>query len=745
MKRFYDIIPPKTRFFDIVPPRQIETAQLSFAKPRFSLGRIIKGAVVKITCVWLIIGLNWTGLSAIIETRAYFNDTENSEMNTLSGTTLDFSLIASDLEKENGSEIEPGDSFSQTITIINNGSLDFQYIANSVKIAGDDALCQGLELETKLEGSTQYQGPLLGFITLPLIFSSSTDDWQFNISLPETAPQELQRKFCQFKFGFYGSQIDSLISGFNDSEEKENVLESGYWTEEPSEIEISPIADAYVNQSADDTNFGSSNNLKIRSKKHANYRSFIKFDFHFPSGTTILSSFLKLFMYLPPNAARQYEASKVKKDWEETDPEGIAWDYQPEVSESPTTLVDSGTTPDWLSFEVTSDVQGFVEGAEQNYGWRLKDSQENSSKSYLAKFRSRESSHLKQRPILEIGFISPEATTTHPAINEIYYYVGSDKGADPKNEWVEIYNPTEAAVDISGWRLCDKWADYSWGCDIIPTSNPIPAKGFAVVASATSTWDYWPDIPVESVKIVLGSRIGDNGLSKWGDAVVLKDSLNNKIDAMSYGDDTSQLNPSVPSSGKGASLARTVKGYDTDSAQDWVINATANPGTNPSENGVEIMRFTSEGIEVGGSPEKLPILENDNCLEESEESEIEVLDEEQPVKESSVVAEGLSIATKEEPIITEEAAIAIEEIPTADEEVATTTEEMAIIDEETATAIEEIQEPALEAAIETEKPMTEEEQVIPVEPVQESLISDEPAKLEEDVEPMKLPDDNPSI
>lgn len=345
-------------------------------------------------------------------------------------------------------------------------------------------------------------------------------------------------------------------------------------------LEGSPIADAYINQAASENNFGSSPSLRIRSKNPANNRSFVKFDFHFPERTNIISSFLKLFMYDPPSASRDYEARRVEGDWKERNPDGITWNNQPSVSGDPTALISSGIDPGWLSWEVTPDVQGFIEGTYQNYGWRLNDIEENSQKSYLAKFRSRESSFANQRPILEVSFTSPEAETTYPVVNEVYYHVGSGMGSDSRNEWVEIYNPKNESVDISGWQICDRW-----GCDTIPSSTPIPAKGFAVITPKDSTWDYW-EVLGGAIKIVLNSNIGSNGLSNWEDRVILKDASNTVIDAMSYGSDTSQF--TLPLSGKGKSLARIVKGYDTDSADDWIINATPNPGTNPSEGGVEI-------------------------------------------------------------------------------------------------------------------------------------------------------------
>lgn len=175
------------------------------------------------------------------------------------------------------------------------------------------------------------------------------------------------------------------------------------------------------------------------------------------------------------------------------------------------------------------------------------------------------------------------------------------KGTEAANEWVEIYNPTGSSVDISGWQICDNTA-----CDTIPAATPaVPSHGFALIANSATTWSsFWAGTPAAAVKIGLGSAIG-GGLANAGDRVILKDAALVAVDAMSYGTDLTYM--SLPEPKVGISLARIVKGYDTDLASDWVLNNTPNPGTNPSDaDGSEVMRFTSEGIEVAATEEGLP-------------------------------------------------------------------------------------------------------------------------------------------
>jgi hypothetical protein len=93
---------------------------------------------------------------------------------------------------------------------------------------------------------------------------------------------------------------------------------------------------------------------------------------------------------------------------------------------------------------------------------------------------------------------------------------------------------------------------------------------------------------------------------------------------MSYGNDKTYFE--LPLSGKGKSLARIIKGYDTNSATDWIINATPNPGTNPSVDGVETLIFTSYGVAVAGY---------EPVIEENDSGEEEIFEEEAIIEENS--------------------------------------------------------------------------------------------------------------
>lgn len=607
---------------------------------RFKYGREL---YLRVLVLALLVGMNWSGLFAVGATVAYYADAETSSGNTQSAGSLDFSLDPDEwmpVGKEDS--LLPGDTVSRTVGILDNGTIGFQYTASSVKTAGNDVFCDALVLDARQDGVSRYTGALMGFLAGPFVFAAP-EKWIFDVTLPLGAPN-VEGMSCEFTFVFNGWQEGfPASSGFRDTEEVENILEAA----SSATASTSPIADAYVHQAGPDSEHGLDSEFDIKSFKGGlNKRAFARFGFHLPSDVSILSSTLRFFMKAAPAASRTYAAARALASWTEA---GINWNNQPATSSPPTASAPTGTSNNvWLSWDVTPDVASFVDKTLPNFGWEVHDTLENFATVQEALFIARENNDDNKRPVLEIKFGAPAATTTHLVVNEVYADVGSGKGSEGTNEWVEIYNPTAAAVDVKDWKICD-----SGTCDTFSTTSPsilIPSHGFAVVTPNVSTWPKWAT-PGGTVKIVLpgNSDIG-GGLANGGDAVILKNSADAEVDAMSYGSNTSKLNPSAPVSGDGDSLARIVKGYDTDSAQDWIINATPNPGTNPSQDGVEVMRFTSEGVEVAASGEGLKPL--DTSAAEPDESEDDLAIEDSIIGETAI-----GEATSTEPIASDAAAL----------------------------------------------------------------------------------------
>ena len=178
--------------------------------------------------------------------------------------------------------------------------------------------------------------------------------------------------------------------------------------------------------------------------------------------------------------------------------------------------------------------------------------------------------HAFEAHIVSVTATIDSGIADYLVINKVYYDVDADHGSEPENEWVELYNPTDAEIDIQNWEICDNDS-----CDVLSSSSlVIPSLGFAVVTGNAGTWDYW-NIPPEVIKIVLGGYIG-GGLNNVADMLILKDATGTIIDQMNWGDPNpcwpnynSDLWTPGPTVDEGHMLGRDPNGFDTDKPTDF--------------------------------------------------------------------------------------------------------------------------------------------------------------------------------
>ena len=175
-----------------------------------------------------------------------------------------------------------------------------------------------------------------------------------------------------------------------------------------------PTDDSHVYKNNPDNNYGSSSTLFIDDSDLI-MRIYIRFDLSsIPSNAQII--YAKLSIYRSDTGSnptgKTVKIYRVTEDWNESD---ITWNNQPNsVSvETDSATIPSGQT--WLEFNVTGDVQGFINGSYDNYGWVIKCSDcPNDSEAW---FRSKEYSEADYHPKLEIIYGSIETVTTTQTIN----------------------------------------------------------------------------------------------------------------------------------------------------------------------------------------------------------------------------------------------------------------------------------------------------------------------------------------
>ena len=144
----------------------------------------------------------------------------------------------------------------------------------------------------------------------------------------------------------------------------------------------------------------------------------------------------------------------------------------------------------------------------------------------------------------------------------MHYAVDSQHGTKPLNEWIELFNDSSAAVNVGGWRIEDAVSS-----DVIPSGVSLAPGKFLVIAATSTTKALW-NVPADAQFISLGSLIGD-GLSNAGDRILLRNSSGAIVDSVSWGTNTTVLNPAASTVGYGESLTRVPLSKDTNTAVDW--------------------------------------------------------------------------------------------------------------------------------------------------------------------------------
>ncbi|WP_353568378.1 lamin tail domain-containing protein [Haloferula sargassicola] len=133
-------------------------------------------------------------------------------------------------------------------------------------------------------------------------------------------------------------------------------------------------------------------------------------------------------------------------------------------------------------------------------------------------------------------------------INEIHY----DPDNNARTEFVELYNPTEEAIDLSGWQFTSG-IDYTF-----PAFSQIEPGGYVVVAMDLAVFEsqfgFTPFGPF------------DGKLSGDGEEVQLRDHLGQEIDSVDYG---STFPWPIGAGGSGSSMELIHPSLDNDLAGSW--------------------------------------------------------------------------------------------------------------------------------------------------------------------------------
>jgi hypothetical protein len=172
-------------------------------------------------------------------------------------------------------------------------------------------------------------------------------------------------------------------------------------------------------------------------------------------------------------------------------------------------------------------------------------------------------------------------------ISEVFY---DPSGAEPAEEWIEIYNPGQVSIAMDVYKVGDEETALGGeGMYSFPVGVWLGAGDVLVIANQASAfiaqYGVQPDFElVESdpdVPNLLPYSAWSNGpvnLGNLEDEALLLNGQDQTIDALSWGSSDWAFSPPCPDVVQGHSLERRPANHDTNTASDWVDQPEPAPG-----------------------------------------------------------------------------------------------------------------------------------------------------------------------
>lgn len=555
---------------------------------------------------------------------AIFSDLELSPENIFATSSLDLT-VEPQTPLPTPETIGAGETATQKARWENAGGMDFEYYQKYEFVSGDQDLCDALTLSVNHLSDEKYHGPLANYSlnltggTQPdmLLPTGSTNPaYEYSFTLPLDADPSLGNKTCTLKItGFAWDPGIGQTGGYTDEEHFTTTINSG------SLVACSVIEGYKYDDSGTglkdwqivihkDTGRDADQTLHVEATDTDGESSMTLVDGH-------------QYLVEATGTWEDVNQRQVDANFYSDDDWSNQANFDDEEDSDPRQLdlIIDDRDINWGTYQPTHLYKTLVEGEGKSINLRIFDNDPSSNRGFLivrlfdvtneivttddtGHYQSAEICEQADYQVLEVlqpdwEIVKPESHYYHfglplggersfdftnrkikqnIVINEVHYDVDDSHGSErnsQNDEWVELYNNSNIPVNLKNWKLVDNNSEQA----ISHRNVWLPPHSFAVIAKAAQTWTYW-GIPSDTVKIELGGNIG-NGLDNDGDRIILKNSLDEEIDAVSWGSDTTAFTPSVPDVIDGHSIARNPVGHDTDVAADWADVTNPNPGTNP--------------------------------------------------------------------------------------------------------------------------------------------------------------------
>jgi len=332
-------------------------------------------------------------------------------------------------------------------------------------------------------------------------------------------------------------------------------------------LTFNPTDDAYIIHRSGQTNqnFGDIDFMEVENFSGASgiwgEDSLVKFDISFiPADTTIKSATLYLYYhsYSANNpSGRDLNLYRIKSAWYE---DTVTWEIHPSYASQPT---DYATVPSstgvWMSWDVTSDVQNFVDG-QDNYGWKISDDNGwGGANIPVTSFRTKE--YGDYIPYLEIEslpatvYVDDDYCDGCDNDGHIWGYDAFDNIQDGidivlENGAVYVYSGTyyehvtvNKTINLIGENKYTTIIDGSGSGDVVyVTADSVSINGFAIQNGGSGGGDYDQDTGLKvnsNHNVIKNNNIIYNGR----DGLLLYSSSNNIIsnNSISSNDDDAMI------------------------------------------------------------------------------------------------------------------------------------------------------------------------------------------------------------